>query len=61
MGEILLDQNRQLVRISTPTVILNDIIIPRHRGEEIEPITLVHLTGHPKWTLSSLMLGHFYC
>lgn len=36
--------------ISTPTPLLNEVITPRHRGEEIEAIILVHLIGYPKWT-----------
>lgn len=51
--------DRQLVKISTPTPLLNEIVILRHRGEEMEPITSVHLPGYPKRTLSSLVWGHF--
>ncbi|CAM9854565.1 unnamed protein product, partial [Bubo scandiacus] len=32
----------------------------KNGNEEMEPITLVDLTGNPKWILSILGLGHFY-
>lgn len=44
----------------TTALLINEIIIPEHRDEDMETITTEHLTGHSKQALSSLMWGHSY-